>query len=122
MTLDVFIWSQITTSANTTNLHVKYSAEATSGPGVRDPLYTCVRFGVFHNTTERMLRMGIIGAHSLYKNDLRLPLARKPGREYKWSDGVAHTAEHCRMPLDPSGRKPSRFPNKTPRAGPGPAH
>ncbi len=55
------------------NRHVKYSAEATSGPDARDPLGTCVRFGVFHNTTDRMLRMGIIGTHSLNKNDLRLP-------------------------------------------------
>ena len=55
------------------NRHVKYSAEATSGPGARDPLGTWVRFGVFHNTTGRMLRMGIIGTHSLYKNGLRLP-------------------------------------------------
>ena len=101
---------------------MKHSAEATSGPGARDPLGTRVRFGVFHNTTGKTLQMGIVGTHSLYKNDLKLPLARKPGREYKWSDGVAQTAEHGRMRPDPSGRKPSRFPNKTPRAGPGPAH
>ena len=37
------------------------------------PNSTWVRFGVFHNTTDRMLQMGIVGTHSLYKNDLRLP-------------------------------------------------
>jgi hypothetical protein len=101
---------------------VKYSAEATSGPGARDPLDTWVKSGVFHNTTGKTLQMGIIGTHSLYKNGLRLPKGCKAPLGPKWSDGVAHTAEHCRMPLDPSGRKPSRFPNKTPWAGPGPAH
>ena len=52
---------------------MKYSAEATSGPGARDPLDTWVRIGVFHNTTDKTLRMGIIGTHSLNKNDLKLP-------------------------------------------------
>ena len=78
--------------------------------------------GVFHNTTDRMLRMGNIGTHSLYKNDLRLPNGRKAPLGTKWTHSVAQTAEHGRMRPDPAERKPSRFPNKTPRAGPGPAH
>ncbi len=119
---DTPIWSQITTNPYTTNRHVKYSAEATSGPGAWDPLGTWTRFGVFHNTTGKTLQMGIVGTHSLYKNDLRLPKGCKAPLGYKWSDGVAQTAEHGRMRPDPSMRKPSRFPNKTPRAGPGPAH
>ena len=63
VTLDVPIWSQITTSANITNRHVKYSVEVTSGPGTRDTLSTCARFGVFHNTTDQILQMGNIGTH-----------------------------------------------------------
>ena len=104
------------------NRHVKYSAEVTSGPGAREPLDTWVRFGVFHNTTDRMLRMGIIGTHSLNKNDLRLPKGCRAALVPKWTNGVAQTAEHGRMRPDSSGCKPSRFPNKTPMVGPGPAH
>ena len=86
------------------------------------PLHTWVMSGVFHNTTGGTSLMCDQMGHRLSENDHRLPQGRKASRKYKWSDSVAQTAEHDRMRPDPSGRKPSRFPNKTPRAGPGPSH
>ena len=121
-TLDVPIWSRITTSPDIQNRHVISRAGATLGTTARPTLHTWVRSGVFHNTTGETSLMRDQMGHHLSENDLRLPHGRFAPRKYKWSDGVAQTAEHGRMRPDPSGRKPSRFPNKTPRAGPGPAH
>ena len=121
-TPDVPIWSRITTSANIANLRVEYGVRGTPGRRARDTLRTWVRSGVFHNTTGETSPMRDQMGHHLSENDLRLPQGRKASRKDKWSCSVAQTAEHGRMRPDPSGRKPSRFPNKTPRAGPGPSH
>ena len=115
--LDVPIWSQITTSANITNRHVKYGVRATHDRSARRTLRTWVRSGVFHNTTGGISLMRDQMGHHLSENDLRLPNECKAPLVHKWSHGVAQTAYQVRMRLDPSERKPSRFPNKTPRAG-----
>ena len=91
-------------------------------PMAQDTLRAWVRSGGFHNTTGKTSLMCDQMGHHLSENDLRLPQGRKAPRKYKWSDSAAQTAEHGRMRPDPSGRKPSRFPNQTPRAGPGPSH
>ena len=57
------IWSQITTNPDIQNRHVKYGAEATLGRGAWRTLRTWVMSGVFHNTTGKTLRTGIVGTH-----------------------------------------------------------
>ena len=88
----------------------------------RHTLHTWVGSGVFHNTTGETSPMRDQMGHHLYEKDLRWPKECKAPLKYKWSDHVAQAAEDGRMGPDPMGRKPSRFPNKTLRAGPGPTH
>ena len=101
---------------------MKYGMRATLGQSARRTLCTRVQMRVFHNTAGETSLMRAQMGHYLYKNDLRLPKARKPAIGNKWTHGVAQTAEYGRMGPDPSGRKPSRFTNRTPRVGPGPSH
>ena len=120
--LDVPIWSRITANPDIKNRGAESRAGATPGPVARDTLSTWAGSEGFHNTTGETSLMRDQMGHYLSENDLRLPEECKAPLEYKWSDHVAQTAEDGRMGPDPMGRKPSRFPNKTPRAGPGPAH
>ena len=60
---DTPIWSQITTNPDIQNRDVKNGAEVTPGRGARRTLRTWVKSGVFHNTTGKTLRTGIIGTH-----------------------------------------------------------
>ena len=121
-TLDAPIWSRITANPDIKNRGAASRAGATPGRAARRTLRTWVRSGVFHNTTGETSLMRDQVGHHLLENDLRLPKECKAPLVLKWSHGVAQTADQVRMGPDPSGRKPSRFPNKTPRAGPGPPH
>ena len=119
---DTPIWSQITTSPDIQNRGVLSCVKATVDTTARHTLRTWVMSGVFHNTNHETAQMRAPMGHYLTENDLRLPNECKTALVLKWSHSVAQAAEQGREAPDPSVCKPSRFPNKTARAVPGPYH
>ena len=62
-TLNVPVWSQITASPDIKNRHAISHVKATLGTTARRTLRTWVKSGVFHNTMDKTLQIGITGAH-----------------------------------------------------------